>query len=69
MRDSEQDANLCKLTLERVTRIVMDNIFYAKRNPAQLRLIALRHSISDEAALAAMIADQIIEEFDLTLRD
>ena len=53
---------------ERLTRIVMDHLFYAKRNPDRLEAIATKNAISPEAAMAAVIADQIIEEFELIPR-
>ena len=51
--------------LERLTRIVLDHIFYAKRYPERLQAIAEKNKISPEAAMSAVIADQILEEFDL----
>lgn len=46
----------------------MDHVFYAKRYPDRLEAIATKNAISPEAAMAAVIADQIIEEFELIPR-
>ena len=46
----------------------MDHVFYAKRYPDRLDVIAAKNSISPEAALAAVIADQIMEEFEIIPR-
>lgn len=51
---------------KRLTEIVMDHVFYAKNHPERLQEIAVRMSISPEAALAVVIADQIEDEFTLT---
>ena len=53
---------------ERLVHIVMDHLFYAARYPDRIEEISKRMSISKEAAIAGVIADEITEEFNLTKR-
>jgi hypothetical protein len=54
--------------LERVTRIAHEHLLHARRYPSFLKEIAERLKITEDAALAVAIADQVCEEFILTER-
>lgn len=51
-----------------VTRIALDHILFASRNPDKLAEIASRLGCSADAALAYAIADHVCEEFNVTKR-
>lgn len=50
-------------TFKRVLQIAYEHILFAKRNPGKTSEIAREMGIAPEAALAAAIADQVMEEF------
>jgi hypothetical protein len=54
--------------MQRVTRIALDHILYSNRYPDRLKEIGMRLGITPESALAYAIADQVCEEFEMTLR-
>ena len=54
--------------LERVTKIAHEHLLHARRYPDFLKEIAERLEITEDAALAYAIADQVCEEFLLTER-
>jgi hypothetical protein len=55
--------------LERVMRIAQDHIYFARSNPSTIAEIAERLDISEDAALAYAIAEQITDEFTLAERE
>jgi len=51
---------------QRLVKIAYDHISCRRRYPSKLADVARRMDMNEDAALAAVIADQIIEEFDLS---
>jgi len=68
MSDNPQTSPERSPEFERLVHIVMDHLFYAARYPDRVDESAKRYGISNEAAIAGVIADQIAEEFTLAKR-
>lgn len=61
MTKSQRDA------FKRVVQIAHEHILFARRNPDKLTEVAKQMGITNDAAIAAAIADQVVEEYRLTL--
>lgn len=53
----------------RLTRLVIDHLFHAKRYPERMAVLAQRLRVSPTKALAIAITEHIIEEFTVTPRE
>lgn len=68
MTNTERERQSLSPEHARLIGIVSEHLWYARRYPERLAEVALRMGISDIAALAAVIADEVVETFTLKER-